>query len=122
MKDKVKHWRSFMTFDLPLESSYISAVFAATHAGHQKEIPQWSTNATRQEMIARYWFSNVFQHFLWMLLFPVLLTSLIYRNLSAGYLVVILLAVIFSFLVLRVGGLGNLPFKTIHEYVVGFRT
>jgi hypothetical protein len=25
MKDKVKHWRSFMTFDLPLESSYYDA-------------------------------------------------------------------------------------------------
>src|SRR5258708_8424375 len=100
MKDKVKHWRSFMKFDLPLESSYISTVFAATHAQHQIEIPQWSTNATRQKMIAQYWFSNVFQHFLWMLLFPVLLTSLLYRNFSPGYLVVILLAGIFSFLVL----------------------
>ena len=100
MKENVNQWRSFMTFDLPLETSHITEVFAATHAQHQIEIPQWSTNATRQKMIARYWFNYVLRHFLWMLILPILLTSLLYRDFSPGYLVVILLAGIFSFLVL----------------------
>jgi hypothetical protein len=89
-----------MTFDLPLETGYIATVFTEIHAQHQKEIPQWSTNVTRQKMIAQYWFSHVFQHFLLMLIFPVMVTILLYRHFSPAYLVIILLTGIFSFLVL----------------------
>jgi hypothetical protein len=100
MKETMKRWCSFMTFDLPLETEHISAEFAAKHSYQQKEIPQWSTAATRQKMISEYWYSDVLRHFLLLSVVPILLVFLMYRNLSPAFLIAIAAAILISFSVL----------------------
>jgi hypothetical protein len=100
MKEMIKRWSSFITFDLPLETDHIRAAFSATHAQQQKEILQWSTNATRQKMIAGYWSTDVFRHFLLLLIFPILIVCLIYREFSPASLLAIAAAIMISFSVL----------------------
>lgn len=100
MKGKMKRWRAFMTFDLPLDTDHITAEFAAKHSRLQKEIPQWSTAATRQKMIAGYWYTDVLGHFLLLLIVPILLVFLLYRHLSPAFLIAIGAAILVSFLVL----------------------
>lgn len=39
MKDLVKRAKSFITFDFPLQTAYISTQFANTHKKLQTEIP-----------------------------------------------------------------------------------
>jgi hypothetical protein len=70
----------FLTFGLPLKTDHISAEFAAKHSRQQKEIPQWSTAATRQKMITEYWYGDVLRHFLMLSVVSTLLVLLMYRN------------------------------------------
>ncbi len=56
MKDLVKKVKSFITFDYPLQTAYISTQFTDTHKKLQTDIPEWSTAATRQKLVSRYWF------------------------------------------------------------------
>lgn len=72
MKDLVKRAKSFITFDFPLQTAYISTQFANTHKKLQAEIPGWSTTATRQKLISNYWFTYVAGHFAVMFGLPVL--------------------------------------------------
>ncbi len=76
MKDLVKKVKSFVTFDLPLKTAYISTQFANTHKKLQTEIPGWSTTATRQKLISNYWFTYVAGHFALMFGLPVLVVLL----------------------------------------------
>lgn len=71
MKDLVKRAKSFITFDFPLQTAYISTQFANTHKKLQTEIPEWSTTATRQKLISNYWFTYVAGHFALMFGLPV---------------------------------------------------
>jgi|ERR1035437_4977938 hypothetical protein len=77
MKDLVKRAKSFITFDFPLQTAYISAQFDNTHRKLQTEIPGWSTTATRQKLISNYWFTYVAGHFSIMFGLPVLMIFLI---------------------------------------------
>lgn len=63
MKDLMQKVKSFVTFDFPLQASYINAKFAETHQKLQLEVPEWSTAATRQHLISNYWFTYVLGHF-----------------------------------------------------------
>lgn len=63
MKDLIKRVIPFITFDFPLQAEYIKAQFAITHSKHQVDMPEWSTTATRQKMISRYWYVHVLIHF-----------------------------------------------------------
>ena len=76
MKDLVKRAKSFITFDFPLQTAYISTQFASTHKKLQAEIPGWSTTATRQKLISNYWFIYVAGHFAIMFGLPVLVIFL----------------------------------------------
>ncbi|MES1224753.1 MAG: hypothetical protein ABUT20_55190, partial [Bacteroidota bacterium] len=76
MKDFVKNVKSFVTFDLPLQTDYISAQFINTHIKFQAEMPGWSTAATRQKLIFNYWFTNVTAHFSAVFGLPALLVFL----------------------------------------------
>jgi hypothetical protein len=69
MKELVKRAKSFMTFDFPLQTGYISTQFANTHKKLQTENPGWSTMATRQILISNYWFTYVAGHFAVMALY-----------------------------------------------------
>ena len=63
MKDLVKRVKSFIIFDFPLETAFITTQFTDTHKKLQTEIPGWSTTATRQKLISNYWFTYVAGHF-----------------------------------------------------------
>ncbi len=89
-----------MTFDLPLKADHISEEFAAKHSRQQKEIPQWSTAATRQKMITEYWCGDVLRHFLMLSVVSAGLVLLMYRNLSPALLIEMAVAILISFPVL----------------------
>lgn len=71
MKDLVNKMKSFLVFDFPLQVEYIKSDFAAIHNKSLKELPEWSTTATRQRLISKYWFTYVAGHFAVMFGIPV---------------------------------------------------
>jgi hypothetical protein len=54
MKDLMWKVISFMSFEFASEANRLSQRFTATHIFNQKDIAGWSTNSTRQKIIARY--------------------------------------------------------------------
>lgn len=102
MKDLMQNVKSFITFDFPLQTRYINTKFAETHQKLQLEVPEWSTVATRQQIISNYWFTYVAGHFSLLYGLPALVFFFVsggFHDLK-GYLVSTLLAGLFSFLVL----------------------
>ena len=97
MKDLVKKVKSFMTFDFPLQTAYISTQFSNTHARYEVDIPRWSTTATRQKVIATYWFSHVLKHCGFILAISALLVLLIKPNFQFSDLSVVFLAALTGF-------------------------
>jgi hypothetical protein len=63
MKEVLKKIKTLIAFDTPLELSNIRNQFASRHLTLEKEMPGWSTAATRQKLISEYWFTYVVQHF-----------------------------------------------------------
>lgn len=63
MKDLMRRVNSFITFDFPVNADYIRAKFTSTHSIYQKDIVDWSTNATKQKVMAAYWTKDVLAHF-----------------------------------------------------------
>ncbi|MES1249489.1 MAG: hypothetical protein ABUL46_02330, partial [Chitinophaga rupis] len=101
MKDLVKRAKSFITFDFPLQTAYISTQFANTHKKLQTEISGWSTTATRQKLISNYWFTYVAGHFAMMFGLPVLVIFLWHGfGQSNFYLLSVLIAGLLSYPVL----------------------
>jgi len=100
MKDTVKKMQSFVTFELPLHRDYITQQFSTTQEQFQNVVPGWSTSATRQKMIARYWFTYVPGHFALLLGIPFLLTMLFFRDFQLNYLASLFLAGGLSFIVM----------------------
>jgi hypothetical protein len=102
MKDFVKKVKSFATFDSPLQMAAIASQFANTHLKLQIEIPEWSTNSTRQKLIYNYWFNHVTGHFVMLLGLPAFI-ALISCDYSTGfcfYLSGVLISVLVSYLVM----------------------
>jgi hypothetical protein len=100
MKDLIQKVASFIAFDSPIDRNQLSQQFVATHLRHQKIIPQWSINATRQKAIATYWFVDVSRHFAFMFGFPVLLVLLTSSHFEPVYFPVVFIVGIYSFAVL----------------------
>jgi hypothetical protein len=63
MKDLIKKGMAFITFDSPLQTAQIVTQFAETHHKRQAETNEWSTKATRQQLISAYWSNHVTGHF-----------------------------------------------------------
>lgn len=102
MKDLMLFMKSFMTFDFPLQSTNIDAKFAETHQKLQLEVPEWSTVATRQQLISNYWFTYVAGHFSLLFGLPALVLFFVgggFHDIK-GYLVSTMLAALFSYVVL----------------------
>ncbi len=91
---------SFITFEFPLNSDYINEQFAATHLLYKKDIPQWSTNATRQKVIAHYWYLHVLSHFAFLFGLPALLFLPFSAHFNRFYLSVVFVNAVISFAVL----------------------
>lgn len=100
MKDLMQKVKSFITFDFPVDTDYIRTQFAGTHFFYQKDIPEWSTNATRQKIIATYWLEHVLKHFSFILVFAVLLTVIIFDDFKALYPGVVIIVGMISFFTL----------------------
>lgn len=63
MKDFMSRAIAFLTFDTHLQAQQISLQFSQTHHKRLSEIDNWSTNATRQQLISHYWYTDVLEHF-----------------------------------------------------------
>nr|WP_295873302.1 hypothetical protein [uncultured Chitinophaga sp.] len=58
----MKQLKSFFTFDLPVNYSYIYSRFRGTHKGQRDVYASWPAEATRHRLISDYW-SNVLWHY-----------------------------------------------------------
>jgi hypothetical protein len=63
MKDLLSRVFAFLTFDAHLKPQQISLQFSQIHYKRQSEIEEWSTNATRQQLVSYYWSTHVIAHF-----------------------------------------------------------
>jgi hypothetical protein len=63
MKDFMSRAIAFLTFDTHLQAQQISLQFSQIHHKRLAEIDNWSTNATRQQLISHYWYTYVLEHF-----------------------------------------------------------
>ena len=63
MKDFMSRAIAFLTFDTHLQAQQISLQFSQIHHKRLAEIDNWSTNATRQQLISNYWYTYVLGHF-----------------------------------------------------------
>ncbi len=63
MKDFMSRAIDFLTFDTHLQAQQISLQFSQTQHKRLAEIENWSTNATRQQLISHYWYTYVLGHF-----------------------------------------------------------
>jgi hypothetical protein len=97
MKDLMRRVESFITFDFTLNANYISAQFATTHNYYKKEIANWSTNATKQKVIASYWTKDVLSHFAVLFGLPALLMFLKPAYFNFEFLPAIFVAALITF-------------------------
>jgi hypothetical protein len=107
MKDFVKKVKSFATFDFPLQMATIASQFANTHLKLQIDIPEWSTNSTRQKLIYSYWFNHVTGHFAMLLGLPALI-ALMLCDYSGG--------VCYCLLNILISGLVSYPVMYLFHY------
>ncbi len=101
--------KSFITFNFPVNADYIRARFTSTHSIYQKDIAGWSTNATKQKVIAAYWTKDVLAHFAVLFGLPALLMFLI-----PGYFSFEFLPAVF------VAGFVTFPIMLLFHYWPGF--
>lgn len=95
--------KSLLIYDLPIQTEYITTQFSETHKKHQAEMPEWSTEATRQKLISQYWFSYVSMHFAVMIGLPLSVVSLVYFFVqSEFYVLSVFVAALLSFPVLYI--------------------
>lgn len=104
MKSIVKKANSFITFDLPLEKAHIASQFASFHRKSQLHSPEWSTIATRQKLIAEYWYTYVIGHFAMLVALPALVLIVVSGGFTQlpQYLAIFFIVGLISFLVLYV--------------------
>lgn len=104
MKSLVKKANSFISFDLPLERAHIATQFASFHRKSQIHSPEWSTTATRQKLIAEYWYTYVIGHFAVLFALPALVIILVLGGFTQlpQYLASFFIAGVICFLVLYV--------------------
>jgi len=102
MKDLMQNVKPFITFDLPLQATYINAKFAETHQKFQLEDPDWSTTATRQHLISSYWLTHVVAHFSFIYGLPALVFFFLSGGIHdyKGYLAIIFFAGVIIYFVL----------------------
>ena len=97
MKDFLQKIMSFITFEFATDRNCLSQQFNATHVLYQRDTPGWSTNATRQKVIARYWFELVLSHFCFLFGFPALLFFAGTNHLVGSYLPIIFITSLLTF-------------------------
>lgn len=104
MQSLVKKVNSFITFDLPLEKAHITARFSKIHQKCQDDDPGWSTKATRQKLVAEYWYTHVVSHFAVLFALPALIIILLSGSFIplTQYLSIVFLVGVVCFSILHV--------------------
>jgi len=94
MKDLMQKVMTFITFDFPVQATYINIKFAETHQKLQTEVPEWSSTATRQKLLFNYWSNHVAGHFTFLFGLPSLVFFFVSGGFHdfSGYLVTIMIA------------------------------
>lgn len=95
--------KSFITFDFPLQADFIKTEFDAIHSKNLAVWPEWSTTATKQILISKYWFNYVAGHFT-VILGLSILTALMVAGINgqlALYLFGLLTSALISFPILN---------------------
>jgi fucose 4-O-acetylase-like acetyltransferase len=73
MKNFVKNAKTFLLFEQPLQPAFIRNEFKQVHTTSNNVHPGWSTKATRQQLIYRYWYRYAASHFITVLIIAALL-------------------------------------------------
>jgi uncharacterized coiled-coil protein SlyX len=100
MKDLVRKVNSFILFESPAQTGHIKTLFVCSQNQYQMEHQGWEVNSTRQQLIARYWFTYVKAHFTAIVGLPLLLLWPLLGISKPGFLIVILVVSLICFLVL----------------------
>ncbi len=82
MKEMMRQVRSYIAFDYHLYGNHVGSKFADTHQLYRDTFPGWSTKATRQKLIAGYWFSDVLIHFSFLFGISLLIAISVYGKLD----------------------------------------
>lgn len=82
MKDLMSRAIAFLTFDTHLQAQQISLQFSQTHHKRQAEIDEWSTKATRQQLVSYYWSKHVIGHFVVLFGLPAGIIFIMFGGLS----------------------------------------
>ncbi len=90
MREMIVRAVSFMTFEPQLQIAQINAEFTETLQRVQSESQHLSTTATRQRLIAKYWYNHVIRHYASFLALPLIYTTAIsiYQNEPVKYFLV----------------------------------
>lgn len=100
MKENLMQAKSLITFDLPVDSHYINALFTNTHRQSILNFPYWSLKATRNKIISRYWFRYVLIHFALLYGLAIAVTLPFTSDLNKYFLPPVLIAGSISFFIL----------------------
>lgn len=82
MKDLMSSTIAFLTFDTHLQTQQISLQFSEIHHKRQTEIDEWSTKATRQQLVFYYWSKHVIGHFAVLFGLPACIIFIMYGGIS----------------------------------------
>lgn len=66
MKKNLMRLSSLLQFELPLSYNHLSLQFSSEHQKQLLRFPTWSLQATKKQIIARYWFCDVVLHFIFL--------------------------------------------------------
>lgn len=82
MREMIMKVVFFMTFEPQLQMTHINTEFTETLQRIQSESQHLSTAATRQRLIAKYWYTHVSRHYAYLLALPLVFTSVISLQLN----------------------------------------
>jgi hypothetical protein len=102
MKMKLTQLTPFLTLDLPLDTRHISTTFTTTHQQLTAMYPGWTLKASRQKLVARYWFWYVLIHFATLYSLAIAVTLPFNINLNQYYLAAIVTVGVVSFTILSI--------------------
>lgn len=90
MREMIVRAVSFMTFEPQLQITQINAEFTEALQRVQTESQHLSPTATRQRLIAKYWYNHVIRHYASFLVLPLIYTTAIsiYQNEPVKYFLV----------------------------------
>jgi len=99
MKEIVRQFHSYLTFDGPIQVGNIRSEFDTIYE-QQKTVPGWGADSTRRKVIHTYWFEHVVGHFAAIYGLAVGFVLLLFPHIDKYTLLAFLSVGVFSFLIL----------------------